>query len=286
MSRDTKTFVRSSGACLALLGALFVMPGFAAAPPDAPAAPAAAPSRPATPAKPSKPTPRLPDGTVDLAGNGSWSLGWITNYERQLLDTPQGIENVPFLPWTKAMYDYVQKNQNAYDPEGFCLPPGGPRAFGTPYPAEFLQQKDRIIVIFEGGAHVWREIHMDGRAHPTGLKLNPTYFGHSVGRWEGDTLVIDTVGYNERTWLGFNGYLHSDELHTIERITRPNYDTLRYEVTVDDPGAYSKPWRMGWNIRWTEGQELQEYICQEENQFLIDLKDDFGEPFFQATESE
>ena len=159
MSRDTKSFPRSSGACLALLGALLAMPAIAAAP--------AAPAASATPAKPVRPTPRLPDGTVDLSGNGSWSLGWITNYERHLLDTPPGIENVPFLPWTKAMYDYVQKNQNAYDPEGFCLPPGGPRAFGTPYPAEFLQQKDRIIVIFEGGAHVWREIHMDGRPHPT-----------------------------------------------------------------------------------------------------------------------
>jgi len=282
MSPQSKTLVRSHGACLAILSALLIMPGYAAAP----APGAAPPARGGAPAKPSKPTPHLPDGTVDLGGNGSWSLGWITNYERQLIDTPTGVENVPFLPWSKAMYDYVQKTQNAYDPEGFCLPPGGPRAFGTPYPAEFLQQKDRIVVIFEGGAHVWREIHMDGRAHPTGSQLNPTYFGHSVGHWEGDTLVIDTVGYNERTWLGFNGFLHTDELHTIERITRPNYDTLRYEVTIDDPGAYSKPWRMAWNIRWSEGQELQEYICQEENQFLIDLKDDFGQPFFQATETE
>ena len=276
--RDAKTKLHVSRAMLAGISAmLLLVAGHAAAP--AAAAPTAA-------AKPSKPTPRLPDGTVDLGGHGSWSLGWITNYERHLLDTPVGIENVPFLPWSKAMYDYVKKTENAYDPEGFCLPPGGPRAFGTPYPAEFLQQKDRIIVIFEGGAHVWREIHMDGRPHPTGSKLNPTYFGHSVGKWEGDVLVIDTVGYNERTWLGFNGFFHSDELRTVERITRPNYDTLRYEVTIDDPGAYSKPWRMGWNIRWTEGQELQEYICQEENQFLIDLKDDFGEPFFQPTRTE
>jgi hypothetical protein len=278
MMRDAKTMLRVSRTMLAGISAMLLMvAGHAAAPPAG--APAAA-------TKPSKPTPRLPDGTVDLSGHGSWSLGWITNYERHLLDTPVGIENVPFLPWSKAMYDYVKKTENAYDPEGFCLPPGGPRAFGTPYPAEFLQQKDRIIVIFEGGAHVWREIHMDGRPHPTGSKLNPTYFGHSVGKWEGDTLVIDTVGYNERTWLGFNGYFHSDELRTVERITRPNYDTLRYEVTIDDPGAYSKPWRMGWNIRWTEGQELQEYICQEENQFLIDLEDDFGEPFFKPTRTE
>jgi hypothetical protein len=273
-----KTAAAVQGGVLLVLGVVgLALPAVAAAP---------APARAAGPAVPSKPTPRLPDGKVDLAGNGSWSLGWITNYERQLINRPTGIENVPFLPWSKAMYAYVKKTENAFDPEGFCLPPGGPRAFGTPYPAEFLQQPDRIIVIFEGGAHVWREIHMDGRAHPTGAKLNPTYFGHSVGRWEGDTLVVDTVGYNERTWLGFNGFFHTDELHTIERISRPDYNTLRYEVRIDDPGAYSEPWDMAWNIRWTEGQELQEYICQEENQFLIDLKDDFGEPFFKPTREE
>jgi hypothetical protein len=234
---------------------------------------------------PPAPTPRLADGTVDLGGDGTWELPYITDMGKQVLGgkVPSTVADVPFLPWSKAMYDHVQANHNAYDPEGFCLPPGGPRAFGTPYPAEFIQQKDRIIVIFEGGAHVWREIHMDGRAHPKGASLNPTYFGHSVGRWEGDTLVIDTVGYNERTWLGFNGYFHTGELHTEERISRPNRDTLRYEATIDDPGAYSRQWRMGWNIPWRAGQELQEYICQEENQYMIDLKDDFGEPFFKPT---
>jgi hypothetical protein len=275
-----KNTLRVGSAWLAGVGAmLLLVTGHAAAPAGAPGAPTAAP-------KPSKPTPRLPDGSVDLGGSGSWTQAWITNYERQLLDSPVGIESVPFLPWSKAMYDYVQKTANAYDPQGFCLPPGGPRAFATPYPMELLQQKDRIIVIFEGGAHVWREIHMDGRPHPTGSKLNPTYFGHSVGKWEGDTLVIETVGFNERTWLGFNGFFHTDELRTVEYITRPNYDTLRYEVVIDDPGTYSRPWRMGWNIRWSEGQELQEYICQEENQFLIDLKDDFGQPFFKSTKTE
>ena len=225
-----------------------------------------------------RPTPRLPDGTVDLGGDGIWDLPWITDFGKQLVG-----ENatVPFLPWTKAMYDYNASNQVAYDPQGFCLPPGGPRMFGTPYPAEFIQQKDRIVVIFEGGAHVWREIHMDGRPLPDSEELNPTYFGYSVGRWEGDTLVIDTVGFNEKTWLNFGGYMHTDELRTIERISRPNHDTLHYEATIIDPGAYSEPWTIAWDIEWAEGQELAEYICQENNQFLIDLKDDFGHPFFQ-----
>jgi hypothetical protein len=229
------------------------------------------------------PTPRLPDGTVDLGGDGIWDLPWITDFGKQVVGENS---EVPFLPWTKAMYDYNASNKVAYDPQGFCLPPGGPRMFGTPYPAEFIQQADRIIVIFEGGAHVWREIHMDGRPLPNPEELNPTYFGYSVGHWEGDTLVIEAVGFNEKTWLNFGGYMHTDELRTIERITRPNRDTLHYEATLIDPGAYSRPWTIAWDIPWAEGQELAEYICQENNQFLIDLKDDFGNPFFQKAPEE
>jgi hypothetical protein len=231
------------------------------------------------PKEPSPPTPHLPDGTVDLSGNGVWSLPWITDFSRQLV----GRDSVPFLPWTKAMHDYNQATKVAYDPEGFCLPPGGPRSMGTPYPAEIIQNRDRIIIIFEGGGHVWREIFMDGRPHPTGDALNPTYFGHSVGHWEGDTLVVDTVGFNEKTWLDYGGHMHTDQLHTIEHITRPNRNTLHYEATIDDPGAYSEPWTIAWDIPWSEGQDLAEYVCQENNKFLIDLKDDFGNPFFAKT---
>jgi hypothetical protein len=233
--------------------------------------------------EPAPPTPRLPDGTVDLGGDGIWDLPWITDFGRQLVDEDA---EVPFLPWTRAMYDYNKSNNVAYDPQGFCLPPGGPRALGTPYPAEFIQQDDRIVIIFEGGAHVWREIHMDGRPLPDREELTPTYFGYSVGRWEDDTLVVEAIGYNEKTWLNFGGYMHTDELRTIERITRPDRNTLRYEATIDDPGAYYQPWTIAWEIPWAEGQELAEYICQENNQFLLDLKDDFGNPFFKKVDPE
>jgi hypothetical protein len=225
------------------------------------------------------PTPRLADGTVDLGGDGVWDLPWITDFGKQLVEP----ETVPFLPWTQAMYDYNKSNNVAYDPQGFCLPPGGPRAFGTPYPAEIIQDDDRIIVIFEGGAHVWREIHMDGRPLPDREDLVPSYFGFSVGHWDGDTLVIESTGFNEKTWLNFGGYMHTDELHTVERISRPDYGTLHYEATMTDSGAYTDPWTIAWDIDWSEGQELAEYICQENNQFLIDLKDELGNPFFKKS---
>jgi len=232
---------------------------------------------------PRSPTPRLPDGTVDLGGDGVWSLPYTTNFAATMEGYEDGVRP-PFRPWAKAMWEYNRSNNVKYDPEGFCLPPGGPRSMGTPYPAEIIQNLDRIIIIFEGGGHVWREIHMDGREHPPREELNPTYFGHSVGHWEGDTLVIDTVGYNEKTWIDYNGHMHTDQLHTIEYITRPYKEVLHYEAVIDDPGAYTDTWRVQWDIPWIEGQELQDYVCQENNKFLLDLTDDYGDPFFEKTE--
>jgi hypothetical protein len=231
---------------------------------------------------PRTPTPRLADGKVDLGGNGIWNLPYITDFAPTMIGYKKG-DQPPMLPWSEAMWKYNRSNDVKYDPEGLCLPPGGPRAMGTPYPAEFIQQKDRIVVIFEGGGHVWREIHMDGRQHPTPDKLNPTYFGHSVGHWEGDTLVIDTVGFNEKSWIDFNGHMKTDQMHTIEKITRPFKEVLHYEATIDDPGAYSKPWTVAWDINWSDGAELQEYICQENNKYLTDMTDDEGKPFFKKS---
>jgi hypothetical protein len=190
---------------------------------------------------------------------------------------------VPFQPWAAAVYNYNSLNNSKYDPEGYCLPPGGPRLFATPYPMEIIQQPEhmRIIMIFEGGAHIWREIYMDGRPHVSADAIKgQTWLGHSVGRWDGDTLIVDTIGFNEGTWLDYYGHPHTDQLHVTERFTRPSKNVLHYEATIDDPGAYLRPWTVAWNIPWQPNGELQEYICQENNQYLIELKDDFGKPIF------
>ena len=191
---------------------------------------------------------------------------------------------MPFQPWAAAVYDYNSKNDSQYDPEGFCLPPGGPRMFATPYPGEILQlpEQKRVIMIFEGGTHIWREIYMDGREHPKGDQLNPTYLGHSVGHYEDNnqTLVVDTVGFNENSWLDYYGHPHTDKMHVVEKFTRPNKGTLHYVATVDDPGAYTKPFTLAWDIPWNGTSELSEYICQENNRYLNRLTDDFGQPVF------
>jgi hypothetical protein len=190
---------------------------------------------------------------------------------------------MPWMPWSAAVYDYNSKNESKYDPEGYCLPPGGPRMMATPYQMEIIQQPEhkRIIMIFEGATHVWREIYMDGRKFPEGDELNPTYLGYSVGRWENpDTLVVENKGFNENSWLDYFGHPHTDKMDVVEKWTRPSKQTLHYEATITDTGAYTKPFTVAWDIPWREGGELPEYICQENNRYLNRLEDDLGEPIF------
>jgi len=256
------------------------------------------------------PTPRLADGTPNLGRapgeQGVWGVPWIRNMGLRIDKTEGGSDLpsvggsvglvghdpkhdgsrleplVPFMPWSAAVYDYNVRNESKYDPEGYCLPPGGPRMMATPYPMEIIQlpEQKRIVMTFEGATHIWREIYMEGRPHPAGDALNPTYLGHSVGHWEGDTLVIDVVGFNEATWIDYSGHPHTDLLHVVEKLTRRDKSTLHYEVTIDDPGAYTKSWTAAWNIAWRPRGELAEYICQENNQYLLRLTDDFGQPLF------
>ena len=264
------------------------------------------------------PAPRLPDGTVNLGRvpgeKGYWRVPYITNMgmrlvvrDGQVLPEIQqaqvagrgaggggaargasgrgGAQSepwIPWMPWSAAVYDYNSRNTSKYDPEGYCLPPGGPRLMATPYPMEIIQlpEQQRILMIFEGATHIWREIYMDGRPHPQGDALNPTYLGHSVGRWEGDTLLIDVVGFNENTWLDYFGHPHTDRMHLVERFSRPNKNVLHYEATVTDPGAYTRPFTIAWDVPWEANGELQEYVCQENNQYLSHLTDDFGQPIF------
>jgi len=240
-------------------------------------------------AGPALPTPKLADGTVNLGRvpgeKGIWNLPYITNMANNVVDPATG-QPVPEILAQRAaaVYDYNSKNDSQYDPEGFCLPPGGPRMFATPYPGEILQlpEQKRVIMIFEGGTHIWREIYMDGREHPKGDELNPTYLGHSVGHYEDNnqTLVVDVVGFNENSWLDYFGHPHTDKMHVVERFTRPNKGTLHYQATVDDPGAYTKPFTLAWDIPWNGTSELSEYICQENNRYLNRLQDDFGQPVF------
>jgi hypothetical protein len=127
---------------------------------------------------------------------------------------------------------------------------------------EVLEEK-RLYLFHTGGSHSFRTIYTDGRSHPA--DLDPSYGGHSVGHREGDTLVIDTIGFNERGWIDSRGIPNTTKLHLIERITRVDFDTLSYEMIVDDPGAYTATWKTGMLINWTPDQETFQFLCQDGN---------------------
>jgi hypothetical protein len=231
---------------------------------------------PILPSKPYPPAPRLADGTPNLGptepNRGYWNLTAHQDYAKVLLRPA----TIPYQPWARELARERREQLSKYDPEGYCLPPSGPRLMTTPFPMEILQvpAQKRILMIYEGGTHLWRVIYMDGRPHPQGDRLNPTWLGHSVGRWEGDTLVVDVVGFNEGSWIDLVGDPHTDLLHVVERYSRPDLYTLRYEATIDDPGAYTEPWTIGLDIVWDEKGEIQEYICQENNIWLRRLAGD------------
>ncbi len=212
------------------------------------------------------PAPRLSDGTVDL--NGLWVGGG------PVADVAQGLpkgETLPLLPSAKALME-VRAQHETDDPHLWCMPMGVPRS--TPYPFRFVQDitdkaPAHMFILHEGNIHSFRQIFMDGRKHPA--ELDPTWFGHSIGRWEGkETLVIDTVGFNDKFWFDRKGTPHTEQLHTIERWTRPNMGTLVNTVTIEDPGAYSKPFTVTFTARLqAPGDEIMEYICQENNQYGV-----------------
>jgi hypothetical protein len=211
-------------------------------------------------------TPRFPDGHPNLGSTpdqkGYWELrpGGLAGGGTRPAD-------VPFQPWAKAMYDYRRTHQ-LNSPLVACKPGGGPSFFNAPgFEIVDLPEMKRIFILNIAGPHSWRVIYMDGRPHPTDPR--PTFLGHSVGHWEGDTLVVDSVGFNEKSWI-VGSYPTTRQLHLTERITRPTLRTLSYEATIDDPGAYTKPWTQRWSITsttsssWIAGGEIFEYICEDD----------------------
>jgi Family of unknown function (DUF6152) len=228
-----------------------------------------------------KATPRWPDGHPRLGAmpgeTGYWSYPsastLVENGVNVKVDSDGLLANIadadkvaPLQPWAKGLYIYRQRNLLKDDPIASCLPPGGPRQFQARYGFAFLEQpeRQRIFIMSAGGNRNWRLVYLDGRELPSGDDVNPTYFGYSTGKWEGDTLVLHTVGFNERFWFTNGGLPHTESLKLTERISRPDFNTLRYEVTVDDPGAYTRTWSGGWTLQWV-AEEMPEYFCQDNN---------------------
>ena len=175
----------------------------------------------------------------------------------------------PMQPWALALYRNRQSRFLQDDPTYLnCKPPGGPRQFQIRYGVQFVEDRERqrIFVLIGGGNSNYRIIYTDGRAHAGqvgGDDDNPLYYGRAVAKWEGDTLAVDTRGVNEDFWFTNGGLPHTEQLKLLERFTRTDFDTLKYEVTIDDPGAYTRPWSSGWTLRWIANEELPRHLCQE-----------------------
>jgi hypothetical protein len=201
-------------------------------------------------------TPRLVNGKPDL--NGVLNGGpYSQDISRNLLPGEQII-------LTAAADKLMKARRPKDDPEANCLPAGVPRM--APYPWRIVQQATHMFILFEGNIHSYRQIFIDGRQHTPEANRWPSWYGDSVGTWDGDTLVVDTVGFNDRFWLDAKGHPHTDQLHTIERYTRKDLGTLSVETTIIDPGAYQKPFKIGFTARYALKDDLMEYICAENNQ--------------------
>ncbi len=226
-----------------------------------------------------KPIPRTAEGVPDFSG--VWEGHMPPSARKYAGYSFTGI--IPEMtPWGKAQYEMtkpswgpraVVDSTDLVNPttgnEIGCFPTGVPRIYVHPFPMEILQVPGRVVELFEFN-HFVRQIYTNG-PHEHSKDLDPTWMGDSVGWWEGDTLVIDSVGFNEKTWLDRAGLPHSDQLHVIEHITRPKFDTLVVHITIDDPKTYTKTWD-GERIYILEPDwKLTEMIC-EDNITFNDLK--------------
>jgi hypothetical protein len=168
-----------------------------------------------------------------------------------------------FLPWGEERLKAGPQKDTLVV---LCIPPGVPRVWTEPYPFEIISLPGRILILYEY-QHLVRQIYTDGRDHPK--DLTPTYMGNSVGRWEASTLVVDTIGFNDKTWIDGTKHPHSDELHLVERIQRVGHDVLKIDITIDDPKTYVKPWTVQRIFDLKRGWEISEQVCEENNSYLF-----------------
>lgn len=216
----------------------------------------------------SKPIPRLANGKPDLSG--VWQSGGVSLYGEPGLSTkkfappvnpPPKREPIPYQAWAETK---SKSFTSADDPTLKCLLPGVPRITSMPMPFEIIEKPKEVVIAYES-FHAFRIIPIsDKLEHPDDLV--PTWMGDSVARWEGDTLVVDVTGFNDKTWLSGTGTLHSDQLHVVERYTLNPDDTITYVATVTDPKALAKPWVTGALLRRPPNTRVEEYECIENNQ--------------------
>jgi len=195
---------------------------------------------------PDGPATRTADGVPDLSG--VW-------FPSDNVDP----EEPPYLDWARAVAQTRAADFSKDDPRASCLPTGVVRTMRFDL-TKLVQSRDLLVILIEGSPPGFRQIFLDGRAHPADVQ--PSWMGHSVGTWDGDTLVVDTVGFNDRGWI--DGVApQTEQLHVVERFRRTDAGHIALEITIDDPGAYERPWAIRRSLALAQGYEIQEYVCNE-----------------------
>ena len=205
------------------------------------------------------PAPKTPDGKPDLSGI------WRITDGKYFQDLGAGGVEIPMLPWAKALYEERKRNQQKGHPSERCLGHGVTDFDTLGTPRRIIQAPGIIAILFES-FHQYRQILMDGRPLPE--PGQPAYLGYSIGRWDGDTLVVETTGVNDKGWLDMNGHPQTETAHITERFRRQNIGHIDLEITIDDPAAYTRPWTVavaGWDL--LPDEDLIEAICENEKDF-------------------
>ena len=196
--------------------------------------------------------PETPDGKPDLAGV------WV------IRGSPNLPDDLPYRPEALKLWQERKANLSKDDPATYCLPNGVVRITSLPY--KIVQTPQLVVILSEGNTHSFRRIFLDGRAHNLDLEPN-SWTGDSIGKWEGNTLVVDTIGFNDRTWLDDTGKPHSDQLHVIERYRRPDAGRLVVDYTIEDPKFLTKPYTFTRTFV-PANREIQERFCTEQNHLV------------------
>jgi hypothetical protein len=205
------------------------------------------------------PTPKTSEGKPDLSGI------WVVASGKYLANIAVDGVEVPFRPEAEALYKKRRETNSLGRPTERCLPHSVPDAALVGYPFKIIQTPAQLVILFEPFID-YRQIFTDGRTLPKDPQ--PTWMGYSVGKWEGDTLVVDSSGFNDQTWLDDGGHPHSDALHVIERFRRIDFGHMELGITINDPKMYTKPWSVTVPYNLVPDTELIEYVCENEKDLV------------------
>ena len=223
------------------------------------------------------PAPRTADGKPDFSG--IWNYAGVLGFRGGPPPPPPGTppqatfwnieagikEGLPFQPWAAELRKQRMDANSKDNPDAACLPLGYMQSHTHSQPRKMIQTADLIVILYEANGGV-REIFLDGRPAPP-ADAEPFWWGYSRGRWDGDTLVVESTHFKDGGWLDVNGAPLTDQGRIIERFRRPSAGTLEIDVTIDDPKAYTRPWTVRVNQRLLPDTSLIEFVCQENNQF-------------------